>query len=511
VARTVVLRLLALALVSAALVVGSAPPGPALATGTSTVAVDTGPSDVGWYPSLALDASENPVVSYYDSTNGDLKILHCNDAYCAGGDESITAPVTAGDTGLYTSLALDGSGYPVVSYYDASDFHLKILHCNDPDCAGGDDIPTTPDAFGFGGSWTSLALDSGGNPVVSYQVASNDLKILHCNDPACTGGDESITSPDTAGDTGYYSSLALDASGNPVVSYASLGFYFTLMLLHCNDPNCAGGDESVTAAAGAGAASVGINTSLELDGDGNPVVSHFFSDGITETSYADLHLMHCDNPDCTGTGNQHVAPETSGLVGITSSLELDALGNPVVSYYDSLNNDLKLLHCNDANCTGEDETMIWPDTGASGGFSSLALDGSGMPVIGYWGDGDLKVFRCTTLACNDKPLAADSDGDGCTDAQELGTNEELGGRRNPLNPYDFYDTDGNGTVDLFIDIFAVAGAYGALYGAPSGYDISLDRGPPYGEDVWDLRGADGLIDLFTDIFGVAFQFGHTCG
>jgi len=153
--------------------------------------------------------------------------------------------------------------------------------------------------------------------------------------------------------------------------------------------------------------------------------------------------------------------------------------------------------------------MVWADTGDAGPYPSLELDGSGIPVISYYRDGSLYLFRCTTPACNDKPLPGDSDGDGCTDAQELGTNEELGGRRNPLNPYDFFDPDGNGTVDLFIDVFAVAAVFGTQpFGA--GYDMDLDRGPPYGEDVWDLRNPDGQVDLFTDIFGVAYQFGHTC-
>ena len=508
VARTGVLRLLALALVSAALVVGSAPAGPALATGISTVAVDTGPDQAGYYTSLALDPAGYPVVSYYDVTNGDLKVLHCNDEFCAGGDESITSPETVGNVGLGTSLVLDGSGHPVVAHYDETNDDLKVLHCNDPNCAGGDERSTAPDTVGDVGFFASLALDSAGNPVVSYRDETNDdLKVLHCDDPNCAGGDESITSPDTA-DAGYYTSLALDAAGNPVVSYASFGFYYTLMLLHCNDPDCAGGDESVTPASGSGVASV-IDSSLELDADGFPVVSHYFSDGMYAPNFADLHLAHCDNPDCTGMGNQYTVPEAAGWVGSPSSLELDAGGNPVITYADSLSNDLKLLICNDPFCVGEDETMVWADTGDAGPYPSLELDGSGIPVISYYRDGSLYLFRCTTPACNDKPLPGDSDGDGCTDAQELGTNEELGGRRNPLNPYDFFDPDGNGTVDLFIDVFAVAAVFGTQpFGA--GYDMDLDRGPPYGEDVWDLRNPDGQVDLFTDIFGVAYQFGHTC-
>jgi len=112
------------------------------------------------------------------------------------------------------------------------------------------------------------------------------------------------------------------------------------------------------------------------------------------------------------------------------------------------------------------------------------------------------------------PLVIDTDGDGCSDGEELGAMEMFGGRRDPMNPYDFYDIDGNGLIDLFIDIFGVAGLFGADAdalppGEPDGYLASHDRGAPYANN-WNLTGPDGLIDLFNDIFGVAFQFGHDC-
>jgi len=308
--------------------------------------------NTGLHTSLRLDSSGFPVVSYWDADAGtnDLKVLHCNDANCAGGDESITSPDTGGNVGQWTSLALDGSGNPVVSYRDFTNNDLKVLHCNDANCAGGDESITTPDSAGVVGSFTSLALDSGGNPVVSYcaQLPSflcTDLKVLHCNDANCAGGDESITSPDTGGDVGGYTSLALDASGYPVVSYHD----YTdtgLKVLHCNDANCAGGDESITSPDTAGV--VGGYTSLRLDSSGNPVVSYCV---LSVFTCEDLKVLHCGNPNCTA-GNSITSPDTGGMVG-ESALALDISGNPVVSYYDTTNGNLKLLHCSDTDCTGD--------------------------------------------------------------------------------------------------------------------------------------------------------------
>src|SRR3972149_6372586 len=140
------------------LVLGIVLPGPlpTVATGNSITSPDTA-GVVGSWPSLVLDAAGYPVVGYYDETNQDLKVLHCNDAACAGANESITSPGSAGDSGSWgISLVLDAAGYPVVSYYDWTNGDLKVLHCNDPDCGGGDNSITTVDSEGETGWYTSL-------------------------------------------------------------------------------------------------------------------------------------------------------------------------------------------------------------------------------------------------------------------------------------------------------------------------------------------------------------------
>jgi hypothetical protein len=374
----------------------------AFADEPNTISIPDSAGMVGWYSSIMLDASGNPVISYYDRTNGTLKLLHCNDPGCLGNDDSITSPDISGVVAGHTSLRLDTVGNPVISYHlGIFAFDLNVMHCNDPNCAGGDESISTPESDGNVGFWTSLALDDMGNPVMSYYHSDlGDLRVMHCNDPNCAGDDESITSPDTAGDAGTHTSLILDNLGNPVISYYDVTGE-DLKVMHCNDPNCGGDDETINSPDTAG--DVGLWTSLLLDSAGNPVVSYF------DQTNEDLKLLHCNDADCAGGDDSITSPDTVGDVGRFNGLALNAAGNPVVSYYDGdINFDLKVLHCNDPNCTGGDESITSPDTDIFVGlFTALVLDNSGNPIVSYYdvADSNLRVLHCGSPACNTVPTA----------------------------------------------------------------------------------------------------------
>ena len=140
------------------------------------------------------------------------------------------------------------------------------------------------------------------------------------------------------------------------------------------------------------------------------------------------------------------------------------------------------------------------------------MNATGKLVTDGLHDGDPSTNRTTPRIDARVALLADngdSDGDGCTDGEELGNNPEAGGGRNPLNPYDFYDVNGDGTVNLLDDVAAVASAFGPASGP--NYTAGLDRSPPPpGVDPWHLGPPDGVISLNDDIMNVVLQFGHHC-
>lgn len=357
--------------------------------------------DVGRFSSLVLSANGNPVISYYDMTNRSLKLLRCNNFNCIGRKSySIaTFPSTAGMVGSYTSLVLDKTEKPVVSYYDSLKGRLKLLHCKSENCKGAELSSQVPSLAteNIVGTYTSLVLDAMGNPVVSYyDSSSGDLKLLHCNTPDCMGNDfGKVTTPDTLGDVGLHTSLVLDAVGNPVISYYNSSSR-ELRLLHCDDRYCMGDESKNIVVLDVEA---GWYISLVLDSVGNPVVSYFdFSNG-------DLKLVHCDDPHCKGDRSSSVTTlDTAGIVGSYTSLALDHEGKPVVSYYDSSNGDLKLLHCDDPNCKGDESGNISvPDSLNDVGLhTSLALDSIGNPVVSYYDftHGNLKLLYCTSPTCS---------------------------------------------------------------------------------------------------------------
>ena len=73
------------------------------------------------------------VISYYDSTDQILKLALCPDLACT--EPTITTtPDRAGNVGQYSSLTIGADSLALISYYDATNGDLKVAHCSDLFC-----------------------------------------------------------------------------------------------------------------------------------------------------------------------------------------------------------------------------------------------------------------------------------------------------------------------------------------------------------------------------------------
>jgi len=124
-------------------------------------------------------------MSYYDATNGDLKVVYCGDEGCTSGNFYQVVD-SAGDVGQYTAVSRVFS----ISYYDVTNHNLKVAFCDPGNLYAS--VPTRPceetqdnlietvDSAGDVGQYTSLVLDSSENAIVSYYDAINrDLKVAN--------------------------------------------------------------------------------------------------------------------------------------------------------------------------------------------------------------------------------------------------------------------------------------------------------------------------------------------
>jgi hypothetical protein len=147
----------------------------------STVAVDS-TGAVGEYTSIAVDANGDPMISYHDGTpNLDLKFAICDLSASANGncdqtgDWSTMTVDVAGDMGRHTSIVVDSDGDPVISYYDGTNYDLRFAICDlsestNGNCDQSGDWGTVAvDSTGTVGEYSSVSVDVNGDPMISYR------------------------------------------------------------------------------------------------------------------------------------------------------------------------------------------------------------------------------------------------------------------------------------------------------------------------------------------------------
>jgi len=247
---------------------------------------------VGHYTSVTIGADGLGLISYHDSTNGDLKVAHCSNAACT------TAIKTTLDSDWHvggdTSITSGADGLGLISYYDIGNSALKVAHCSNVECT--EATKTTLDSEGNVGASTSITIGADGLGLVSYHDDSNlGLKVAHCSNVECT--EATKTTLDSDGNVGYYTSITIGADGLGLISYTDhSNFTSALKVAHCSNAACTTATKTTVDSDWG----TGYYTSITIGTDGLGLISYADlpnSGGILANFY--LKVLHCENAFCS--------------------------------------------------------------------------------------------------------------------------------------------------------------------------------------------------------------------
>ncbi|RJQ15337.1 MAG: hypothetical protein C4560_10850 [Nitrospiraceae bacterium] len=328
---------------------------------------------LGQNSSIAVDSNRKVHISYYDSTNDDLKY-----ATNASGLWVTTTIDSTYDVGKYSSIAIDSNNRVHISYYGN---YLKYA----TNASGVWTISTVDTSF-VAGEYTSIAIDSSNKVHISY-TAFRGVKYA-----TNVSGTWVFTTFDS---DKYckYTSIAVDSNDRAHISYYSYpenlkyvtnasGSWVSSIIDDCESP------------------------SIAIDTNNNVHIS-CYKPGAG--AYAPGPLKYITNAT-NASGSWVTITIDSGYI-YDSSIIIDSRNKAHISYFDDTNQDLKYA----TNAPGAWVTSTIDSAGTVGFYPSVVIDSSDTIHTSYY-DFTNKTLKYARNTLSDPP-DMDNDGDGYTEIQ----------------------------------------------------------------------------------------------
>jgi hypothetical protein len=344
------------------------------------------PGNEGWDASIAIGADGLALISYFNNTNADLRVVHCDNLACT---RATTATLdSAGTVGDGASLAIGADGLGLISYVDVNNEALKVAHCSDTACSSA--TLATLDSAGTIGWRTALTIGSDGLGLIAYyDVALGDLKVAHCSDPACSSA--TLATLDSAGDVGLLASITIGADGLGLISYIKDAVQDRdLKVAHCSSVACSSATVSTVDSAG----DVGWGSSLTTGADGLGLIAY---QDQTDPANRRLKVAHCSDSLCSSATTATLDGDGSVAWGTSITVGPDGLG--LIAYWNQVPYEARVAHCQDLACSSASRVVL----GSSTATPSLTIGVDGLPLLATLTNNgsrmDLTVVHCSNAFC----------------------------------------------------------------------------------------------------------------
>jgi len=341
----------------------------------SSETVDPSPA-VGSHASLAIDASDNIHIAYFDARNGKLKY-----ATNAPGSWAIETPDPFPHRGIKTSIVLDSSGYVHIAYFDTAggshdvryatnasgswqlelvgsfhwQYYVNSIAIDSSDqvyICFTDSVGNLTIATRVSGSWDLTAIDVGTEPSISVD-AFDHLHIAYAFGKelkyATNASGDWVISSLTLPEDPAWITLALGPSDEAYITYSPQLDSFIKYVTRAGD--AWGGPFSIVE---------GILPTVAIDSAGHMHLGYKTEEGL---NYAN---------DTSGSW-ETATVDISGNVG-DSSVAVDPSDKIHISF--GTKEGLKYT----TNASGD---WVLEDIDPNGGYSSIAADSSGHAHVSY--------------------------------------------------------------------------------------------------------------------------------
>jgi hypothetical protein len=344
--------------------------------------VDSSAADLGAFNALAFDSAGNPHISFFDDTHDDLLYVYWNgSAWVGPGAVDVT-----GSTGIYNDIAIGADGKVHIAYYSVSTTCLRYATwVSDHWMAENVEVANSNGICPSVGKFASIAVDPQNRPHIAYYDDANGALKWAYKDAGLWKIQTVDNGEDSGKDkVGLYTSIAVDASGQPHISYYD---ETNNRLAYAGWQNASAKFRLERQVDTRG----GLYSQLALDAQGRPHIVYLddYNEDVPKYAYK------ADNAS-TIWGFEIIDPKTNLLTNprpplVPFSIAIDAANTVHVSYYNPHSGDLQYAR----RANGPWTLSIVDNQGNVGQYASIGVNPAGILGISYYDatNGDLKYAK----------------------------------------------------------------------------------------------------------------------